>query len=177
MPKNNVFLSNKIVYLSFLSAFAITIFVVESYIPKPLPFLKIGLANSILLLLIFQKKYLFAIIVGLAKVFMGNLLMGTLFSPGFLMSLSGTFSSLLMMITFFLLPLKFGIIGISIIGAVIHNLIQLIVVRFVLINNNSVFLLIPLMLILGLIAGIISGYFAYYLKGILNYEVNNKKWA
>ena len=177
MLKTETFQNNQVVYLSFLSALAITLFVVENYIPKPLPFIKIGLANSILLLLIFQKKYFFSIIVGLAKVFIGNLLTGTLLTPGFLMSAFGTFFALLVMILFFYLPLGFGIIGISVIGAVVHNLTQLVVVRWVLINNDSIFLLIPVMLVLGLISGIISGYFAYYLKGIFQYEVINKKWT
>lgn len=175
MLKTETFQNNQIVYISFLSALAITLFVVENYIPKPLPFIKIGLANSILLLLIFQRKYLFSIIAGLAKVFIGNLLTGTLLTPGFLMSAFGTFFSLLVMILFFYIHVGFGIIGISILGAVVHNITQLIVVRWTLINNDSIFLLIPLLLILGLVSGIISGYFAYYLKGIFQYEVINKK--
>ena len=177
MLKSGTFQNNQVVYISFLSALAITLFVVENYIPKPLPFIKIGLANSILLFLIFQKKYLFSIIVGVAKVFIGNLLVGTLLTPGFLMSFFGTFFALLAMIFFFYLPLKFGIIGISVVGAIIHNLSQLVVVRLILINNDSIFFLTPVMLILGLISGIISGYFAYYLNGIFQYEVINKKWV
>ncbi len=172
---NQIF-ENKLYFLAFLSALAISLFALESFVPKPFPFMKLGLANGVVLMLIFQDKFYYAFIVALSKVILGNLFLGTIFSPSFLLSFFGTIIASFMMICCYRLNLKLSIIGVSIIGAIFHNLTQLFIARFILIKDNSIFYFIPLMLILGLITGIISGYFANYMKNYFDNRriVNNE---
>ncbi len=161
---SNYKLRNNFSYPAFLSALSISFFILDSLIPKPLPFFRIGLSNSITTYLIFNKKYKFAMIVAFTKVLLGNLIVGTFLSPTFLLSLSGTSFALLFMIIFKLSKINFSILGISIIGALAHNITQLCIARLILINDNSVFYFVPLMILLSIFTGLITGYVAIYLE-------------
>ncbi len=152
-------IKNKIPYLAVLTALSITLFVIESIIPRPLPFLKFGLANIVILILIYFKDYQSTVIIAFSKTLFGGFLTGTIFSPATILSLSGTFLSLIVMIIFSKSKINFSIIGISIIGAITHNFGQLIAVRFIIIRSNNIFYLTPIMLFIGLVTGILIGYF------------------
>lgn len=125
--------------------------------------MKIGLANIIPLLLISGKHYREAVIVVIAKILIGGFFAGTLFSPTTLLSLSGSVAALIIMLILSLSPFRFSIIGISIGGAVAHNIGQLFIVRILLIKENEIFYLTPLLITLGMITGAIIGYIAYLL--------------
>ncbi|MCF7792456.1 MAG: Gx transporter family protein [Candidatus Cloacimonetes bacterium] len=149
-----------LVHLAFFTALAVTVFILESFIPKPMPFMKLGLANIIILMLLGSGNIKPGIIVAFTKSILGGLLAGTLFSPATLLSLSGTFFSLFLMIMLLKIPVNFSILGISIAGAVGHNFGQMIIVRLVLIKENSIFYLTPVLIIMGIATGIITGYLA-----------------
>jgi heptaprenyl diphosphate synthase len=153
----------KLIMTALFTAAAASIFVLESFIPKILPFMKIGLANIIPLILIIRKNHREAFIVIIAKIILGGFITGTLFSPTTLLSLCGGLFAFLIMIILIYLPVNFSIIGISIAGAVFHNLGQLFAVRLLLIKENEIFYLTPLLIILGMITGVITGYIAHLL--------------
>ena len=149
-----------LLHLAFLTAFAVTVYALESFVPKPLPFMKLGLSNVVILALIFTDNIRSAFIVAIAKTLLGGLLSGMLFSPTTLLSFGGTLLAFVLMLIFIKFPLDFSIIGISIIGAVGHNFGQIILVRYVLIKENSIFYLTPLLILMGIVTGIIIGYIA-----------------
>jgi heptaprenyl diphosphate synthase len=149
--------------LAFLTAFAISLYVIESAIPKPLPFMRLGLANVIVLLVLAEGCPREALIIGITKSLAGGLVTGTLLSPTTLMSLSGTLVSFLAMWGALYTPL--GLLGIGVTGAVTHNLVQLSVVRMVMIRSNSIFTLTPWLILLGIATGILSGAIAHRLQG------------
>ncbi len=168
-------LKDKLLELSFYTACAGTISIAESLIPKPFPFLKIGLSNIVIMLLIMKREEVSAILVLLGKIILSGLLVGTLLMPTTLIALGSGFVSLLIMA--FLGRIKFGLswVGISIIAAVAHNLMQLVIVRAIMIYSNSLFELIPLLLILGIGTGTITGIIAITLKQRLPRSFNEKK--
>ena len=150
----------RLIHLAFFTAFAITIYVVESFIPKPFPFMKLGLANMIVLLLLVSGniRYVFVVIIG--KTVVGGFFSGLFLSPTTLLSISGSLCSLMVMTLFIKSKVRFSMIGISILGAVTHNLAQIAVVRLILIKENTIFYLTPLLIIMGIVTGIIIGYIA-----------------
>ena len=81
-----------------MTAFAVSLHLLEMLIPKPLPFMKIGLSNIVVLILIYNSFLKEALIVALAKSLIGTFLSGTLFSPAFLLSISGSMLSCVFMI-------------------------------------------------------------------------------
>lgn len=173
--RNDSKLKDKLLELSFYTACAGTIAIAESLIPKPFPFLKIGLSNIVIILLVMKREEFSAILVLLGKILLSGLLVGTILMPTTLIALGSGLVSLLMMIIFS--RLKFGLswVGISIIAAVVHNLMQLVIVRAILIYSNSLFELIPLLLILGIVTGTITGIIAITLKQRLPRSFNETK--
>jgi len=175
MQFNNLDRQKYISYLAIYTAFAITIFVVETFIPKPFPFLKLGLANIVTLLLLSTNNIKEAVLIAYCKTIIGGFATGTLFSPTTVLSLSGTSLSLLIMILLLKSKFNFSILGLSIAGAVCHNFGQIAAVRFILIKENSIFYLTPLLIVTGIVTGIITGYIAFLVIKELEKIENEKK--
>ena len=154
-------LSNlRLIHLAFFTAFAIAIYVIESFIPKPFPFMKLGLANMIALVLLVSNNIKYAFIIIIGKTVVGGFFSGLFLSPTTLLSLGGSLCSFVVMTVFIKSKVRFSIIGISILGAVTHNLAQIVVVRSLLIKENTIFYLTPLLIFMGIVTGIIIGYIA-----------------
>jgi heptaprenyl diphosphate synthase len=148
-----------LVHLAFLTALAVSMYLLEMLIPKPMPFMTLGLANIVVLLLLLHHHPRAAIIVALGKTVVGGLFSGMLLSPTTALSLAGTLLSFGFMLIALRLPL--GILGISICGAVGHNFGQLLMVRLLLVPNDGIFHLTPLLIIVGMVTGIITGSIAW----------------
>ncbi len=161
---------NKITLAAFYTALAASIYIIESLIPRPLPFLKFGLANVIILLLLYRYNLGFVLTVAVGKTILGSLIIGTLISPTTIMSLSGGLVALLIMFTLINMKLGLSLVGVSIAGAVFHNLTQLVVVRIILVQENKIFYLTSLLIILGIVTGIITGFLAF----IINQKIRGK---
>jgi heptaprenyl diphosphate synthase len=155
--------SSRALNLAFLTAFAISLYVLESAIPKPLPFMRLGLANVIVLLVMAAGHPWEALLIGVVKSIAGGLVTGVLLAPTTLMSLSGTLVAFLAMRAALCTPL--GLLGVSVIGAVAHNLTQLAVVRMAVIRDDSIFTLTPWLILLGIATGALSGAIAFRLQG------------
>ncbi|MBN2461685.1 MAG: Gx transporter family protein [Candidatus Cloacimonetes bacterium] len=149
---------DRIILLAFLTAFASTIYMVETFIPKPLPFLRLGLANIVVLITLLLGQLRAALLVALGKSVIGGFITGTLLSPTTLLSLGGSISSILVMFLIIHADLGMSIIGVSIGGAVVHNLVQLSIVRVLLIPQDRIFYLTPLLLIMGIVTGAFTGF-------------------
>jgi len=153
-------LNNRIALLGSLCLFLSAI---EYLIPKPLPFMRIGLANLPLLLAldIFGPGEFF--LLALLKVLGQGIIGGTLFSYVFLFSLAGTFvSAALMYLLRKLLGKKhLGFAGLGCAGAMASNGIQLVLARY-LIFGASLRYLIPPFLASGFITGIALGLICEY---------------
>ena len=151
--------------LALLGAFCLFLSAVEYMIPKPLPFMRIGLANlPIMLALDIFPLPAFLVLVCI-KVFGQALITGTLFSYIFLFSLTGTFLSALIM--YFLRRIfcskllrheHITFIGIGTAGAMVSNLSQL-ALAHVFIFRESVIYIAPVFLLAGLVTGIVLGVF------------------
>ena len=150
----------RLIHLAFFTAFAITIYVVESFIPKPFPFMKLGLANIVVLLLLVSGNLRYALIVIIGKTVAGGFFSGLFLSPTTLLSISGSLCSLIVMTLVIKSKVSFSMIGISVLGAVAHNFAQITVVRLILIKENTIFYLTPLLIFMGIVTGIIIGYIA-----------------
>jgi heptaprenyl diphosphate synthase len=163
--------TRRLTAIAFLAAAGIAMFVIESYIPLPLPFMKIGLANvsSVLALMMFGASAMFAV-VGI-RIVVGSLLVGTFMSPGFILAVSaGISSALLMSLTKLGARDLFSAFGLSLIGSFTHVFVQLLIVRYVFVQNAAVGLLLPLLLVAALVGGTVVGWLSLRLlkslKGI-----------
>jgi heptaprenyl diphosphate synthase len=144
--------------VGFLSSAGIALFVLESFVPLPVPFLKLGFANISSVVALELMGPLPMLFVVLIRVLAGSLLTGSLFSPSFLLALTAGLSSgcamaLCRRITGGLL----SAVGISLVGAATHVLTQLLLVRYLFVRNEAVMGLLPLLLLSAVAGGVVVG--------------------
>ncbi|MGL5054009.1 MAG: Gx transporter family protein, partial [Cetobacterium sp.] len=149
-------------YLTTFVLLALYLSLIETLIPKPFPWMKLGLANiaSIIALEKFDEKMALEIL--LLRILIQGMMLGTMFSPSFIISLISGGASTLLTILLFRYRKNLSLIAICISGAFIHNLVQLVVVYFLLFRNisiisKSIFIFIWGFLFMGCISGVITG--------------------
>lgn len=141
-----------------LTAFAIGLHMLESAFPSPLPGVKPGIANIIVLYVLQRYGIQAAVWVSLLRVFASSLLLGQFLTPSFLLSLSGAILSLIALAIAQRLPKRyFSVITLSILAAFAHIAGQLIVVRLLLIPHASVMVLVPVFALAALFFGVVNG--------------------
>lgn len=150
--------SRKIAEISIFSAAAVIIYVVETFIPRPLPWMRFGFGNIIVLLSLYLLGFRAGLIVAGLKSILGALVVGSLFTPSFLFSISGGLISLIVMaLILAAIPRVFSPLGISLWGALTHNLTQLFIASLLFIGRVEVLHLLPFFIILSVITGSITG--------------------
>ena len=147
----------KMALLGVLTAGAIVIAILESFIPSiGIPGVKMGLANIVILIILYELGIWEAIVVNLLRVLVVSLVRGTFLSMGFLMSLTGAVLSLGIMILFYLLIKKFSIIGVSVIGSIFHVTGQ-ILIAMIFLGSAYIFLYLPVIALSAIITGVFVG--------------------
>ena len=147
----------KMALLGVLTAGAIVIAILESFIPSVgIPGVKLGLANIVILIILYELGIVEAIVVNLLRVLVVGLVRGTFLSMGFLMSLAGAILSLGIMILFYLLIKKFSIIGVSVIGSIFHVTGQILIAMLFL-GTAYIFMYLPIIAISAIITGVFVG--------------------
>jgi heptaprenyl diphosphate synthase len=147
----------KMALLGVLAAAAIVIAILEYFIPSVgIPGVKMGLANIVILIILYELGIWEAGVVNLLRVLVVSLIRGTFLSMGFLMSLTGAALSFGIMVLFYLLIKKFSIIGVSVIGSVFHVTGQ-IIIAMIFLGSAYIFLYLPIIAISAIITGVFVG--------------------
>jgi heptaprenyl diphosphate synthase len=155
------------VLLSLLVALAITLHIFEALLPvaqiMPIPGAKLGLANIVTLLTLVLLGFREGLLVVLLRSFLGSLLGGTFLGTTFFLSLSGAlFSGLAMGLLYYFAGGRFSLIGISVCGAICHNLGQLLAAA-ILIQQVGIFMYLPYLLLFALPTGYFTGVAATFM--------------
>ncbi len=146
--------------VAFLGALCLFLSTVEYLFPKPIPFMRLGLANLpiIISLRILPLPYL--MLLTLVKVLGQGLVNGTLVSYVFLFSLTGSYSSSLVMYAVSRLPTRIiSEVGISLAGALTSNTVQVLLSIYFIFGKNSG-VIAPLFLSMGTASGLVIGLIA-----------------
>ncbi|NLJ80112.1 MAG: Gx transporter family protein [Firmicutes bacterium] len=151
----------RIVYLGLLTGLAVGLHVFEALIPVPsdllVPGFKLGLANIVSLYAILNFDLKDAIMIAILRTILGSLLAGTFMTITFFFSFSGGLASALIMgLAYRFWSKYFSLLGISLIGALTHNLAQLSVAALV-IKSAGIFGYLPYMLFFALPTGVFVG--------------------
>ena len=145
----------KTAYLGLFAAIAIIFGYVESLIPffAGIPGMKLGLANLAVLFVLERYTWKEAALVSLVRIFVVGFLFGN--GSSIMYSLAGAALSLAVMV-FVKNKVGFGHLGVSVAGGVSHNIGQLIIAMLI-VNNASVFVYAPALLVAGVAAGVVIG--------------------
>lgn len=157
--------------LALLLALATVIHTGEAYLPVTVAWFRFGFANIIGLATLYLFGFKDALFVTLGRIFLGSLAAGLFGSPAFLLSLTGgTCSILVMGLAHRWCSRVFSEIGVSILGAVAHNAAQLITAYAIIVRNEGVFLLMPVMILTAVGTGFLNGmavrFFVAHFRGV-----------
>ena len=155
----------KIPYYGLFAALAILMGYVEMMIPVPIPIpgVKLGLANVIIIIMMYFMDTKSAFFVSLIRVFLSRLLFAGF--AGLLYSLAGAMLSFLVM-ALLKKTGKFSIIGVSLAGGVFHNVGQ-VTVAALMVENVKMAYYLPFLLVSGVVTGILIGIVAKTALGYL----------
>jgi len=148
----------KLARLALLLALATAIHTAEAMLPMTVVWFRFGFTNIVSLATLYLFGFKDALLLTVGRVLLGSLVTGLFGSPAFLLSMSGGLAAILGMGLFYrCCAPALSEVGISVIGAVLHNVTQLGVAYWLLIRNEGVFLLLPVMLAAGVGAGALNG--------------------
>ena len=143
------------------AAIAIAIHLLEAGIPSPLPGVKPGLANIIVLLALIRHGSSAAIQVSLLRVLVGSLVIGTFMTPTFMLSLAGALASITVLVLAARLPRRLlGPIGLALLAALAHMTAQFLLAWSIFIPHAALLNLLPVLLAVALLSGLATGILA-----------------
>lgn len=144
-----------------LTAAALIVFVIEAQIPPlvPVPGVKMGLANIITVYAMFVLSPLDTLGILLCRIVLGNMFTGQAVS--FIYSLAGGMCCYLIMLLMRRIVTEKQIWICSIVGAIAHNIGQIIAAAFVM-GTWAILSYLPVLMISGIISGCFTGFCAQY---------------
>jgi heptaprenyl diphosphate synthase len=149
-----------IAFFGIFTALAIIAGYIERLVPAPVPVpgIKLGIANVIILLCLYLYGGRAALGVNLLRV----LLSGLLFSGviGMAYAFAGASCSFLLMVLSKRAKI-FGVVGVSVFGGVSHNLAQIFLAAAAVWNLKLLYY-VPVLILSGIAAGIVTGVIAWY---------------
>ena len=157
MTQSTIKITNRDHEIAKLSAIAVALSLIEFFFPSPLPGVKPGIANIIILYTILKFDLQMGIWVSLIRVFVTSILLGSFLSPTFFLSLSGALFSLFSLIMLKNINRKyFSLISLSLIASLAHILGQFLIVRLWIIPHNGIFYLLPIFILSAFIFGLVN---------------------
>lgn len=148
-------MAKKTANMGMLVALAFIFSYIESLIPISvgIPGIKLGLANMVVIVTLYLMGAGPAFMLSLVRIVLTGFTFGNL--AMMMYSLAGGMLSLLVMVIARKTKL-FSVTGVSVLGAVFHNVGQIIVAALV-VENSSLFYYFPVLLVSGVVFGIIIG--------------------
>ena len=150
--------AHRMVLIALFTALAIALMAIERLIPftVAIPGMKLGLANVVTLAALYLMNGRDALTIILLRVLLGSLILGSF--SAFLFSLGGALLAFCVMAALIrYLPRVFSTVGVSICGAVAHNLGQLLVAAAV-VQNLRIVSYLPVLLVAAIGTGLATGY-------------------
>ncbi|SHI34050.1 Gx transporter family protein [Parasporobacterium paucivorans] len=151
-------MAKRISYLSMFTAFAIILSYIEVILPFNfgIPGVKLGLANLVVVIVLFNIGPREAMLINIVRIFIIALLFGNPFS--LLFSFAGAFISFVFM--FLAMKSKlFSIIAVSVVGGVTHNIAQIVIASLV-VETYGILYYLPVLIIAGFVTGLVLGIIA-----------------
>lgn len=146
-------------HIALLSAYAVGLNVIDTLIPAPIPWLRFGFTNIVTLTTLILYGLKAGMTVTLVRIFVSSFITGTFLGPSFMLSIAGGVSSTIIMwsamcmLGGFISPL-----GLSLLGALTHNMAQLLMAYVLFIKRIEIIAFVgPIIILLGTVTGTVNG--------------------
>ena len=151
-------INRRIGTLALMVSLGVVLHRLETLIPLPSPWVKLGLANVMTLVTLVFMGFRDALTVTLLRVILGSILLGTFLSPTFFLSLAGGVASTFTMgMVYYHRKGPFSLIGVSICASYANTFAVVLCVYFFWIQQEFFFKLLPIFFTFALITGILTG--------------------
>ncbi|MDN3516108.1 Gx transporter family protein [Aquisalimonas lutea] len=142
-----------------LAALAVAIHVAEAVIPSPIPGVRPGLANIVVVVVLQRFGAGTAAWVALLRVVAGGLLLGTFLAPTFLLSLTGAGAAAATLAAACRIP-GIGTVGLSLLASLAHVSGQFLLAWQWLVPHPSLPVILPVLLTAAIATGCVNGMIA-----------------
>lgn len=152
------------IHMALLTAVALILFIVEAQIPNPVPIpgVKLGISNIVTVYAMFTLGPLPTLAILLCRVFLGSVFSGQMMT--FLYSLGGGLLCYLSMLVMRRLVTERQLWVCSAVGAVFHNVGQ-ILVAILITQTSALIVYLPILLVSGVLTGVFTGLCAQFVVG------------
>ena len=152
--------AKRIAFCGVMTALAIVFGYVEHLVPFPVGIygLKLGLANLVVIVMLYTTNCYIALAINLVRIFISFLLFGSATSLIYSIC-GGLLSFFAMLLIKSIKPLKVSAVGVSICGAVSHNVGQ-ICAAAILLDELRIAFYLPVLVIVGTLTGTLIGLIA-----------------
>lgn len=163
---NKKMTAKRIALLGLFLALALIVSLIENALPPiipALPYAKIGLGNIVLLACFLMLGVLDGYVVLVLRCLLNAVFAGNI------ASMAWSLPSALVAYTIMVLLAKcriFSVCGISVVGGILHNLVQILVSTILV--GNSVLVYLPYMTLAGALAGFVTGIVCYFIMKALS---------
>jgi heptaprenyl diphosphate synthase len=141
-----------------LAALAVGLTLAEAALPTPIPGVKPGLANIVILLVMLRHGFRTAVWVMAIRLLAGSLLLGSFLAPGFWLAAAGAIASMCVLYLVRYLPgALFGPVSFSVLMAFAHVCGQLVLAKLWLFAAVDISLLMPVFALAALVFGTANG--------------------
>lgn len=151
--------------IAMLAALAVGLGLAEAMLPSPIPGIKPGLANIVILLVARRYGWSTAAWVALIRLLAGSLLLGQFLAPGFLLAAVGSVCSLGVLALCAALPARwFGAVSVSVLMAHAHLGGQWMLAKLWLFPEANLLVLLPVFALAALCFGTVNGLIVAHLE-------------
>ena len=154
-------MTKRLTRMGLLTALALIIFTIEAQIPSPvaIPGVKLGLANIITVYAMFCMGPRDTLLILLVRIFLGSMFTGQMMALAY--SLCGGLLCYLVMLVMHRLVTENQIWVCSVIGAIAHNIGQ-IIAAIAVTHTPGLAVYLPVLMVSGIIAGLFTGFAAQF---------------
>jgi heptaprenyl diphosphate synthase len=161
---NNI---RKLIYLALLISMALVLHYIEHFFPPLAPGAKLGLANIVTLVCLHLFGFPEAMSVVIIRSILGPLLGGSPTAIMYSMA-GGVLSCIIMAVLYFKFSNYFSLLGISLAGAVFHNIGQLLTASLLYGTIGILFTYLPILMLSSIITGNFIGLVVKYIIRFLS---------
>ncbi len=165
--------SKRVVNVALLLALGVVVTTIERLVTPslPVPGFRLGLGNIAVLLALPLLGPVDAFIVGVFRPILAGMVTGSIGNPVFVLSVVGGFSATVVMVGLWSVTRRTSLIGVSVVGAVTHNVVQLLVAAAML-QTGAIVSYLPVALLLAASFGSVTGMVANVAAQMVYFRVH-----
>lgn len=155
---------DNIALVGVLAGMSVVLGYMENFIPTPIPFVRIGLANIPILIAVMMMDSKSAISIAVLKSIIIPIVSGNFFVKFIIGLPSSMISTTGMIILFYFLKKHISAVSVGALGGYLHIAVQVVLIKLFFIKYLDIYSILPYFSVLGTVTGIFTGLVTNYIK-------------